>query len=289
VIILMGVTTTVFGQWGFGTILPNAAAVVDVYSTTRGFLLPRMTDAQMAAIPSPAEGLMVYNITQHCLAVYSSGAFTCAYYTPPGTCGSPISVIHNAGPVAPATITITYGTVSTGVGGTGVKCWITQNLGATQQASSYTDFSDASAGWYWQFNRMQGFSMSGTTRTPSTAWLTPYATPSDWAPANDPCTLLLGAGWRLPTLQEWDNTHLAPNNWTSAALAYAGVLKLHEAGSLDYNTGLLTRSGAGYWWSSTTAGGSSGNTVWETGSVGGPSSYSWYSSYGFSVRCLRDY
>ena len=69
VIILAGVTTTVFGQWGFGTVMPNASAMMDVYSTTRGFLPPRMTDTQIAAIASPPQGLLVYNTSQHCLAL----------------------------------------------------------------------------------------------------------------------------------------------------------------------------------------------------------------------------
>lgn len=38
----------------------DASAVLDVSSTTKGFLLPRMTSAQRLAISSPAEGLLVY-------------------------------------------------------------------------------------------------------------------------------------------------------------------------------------------------------------------------------------
>lgn len=41
---------------------PNNSAMLDVSSTTKGFLLPRMTTAQMVSIPSPAIGLMVYNL-----------------------------------------------------------------------------------------------------------------------------------------------------------------------------------------------------------------------------------
>lgn len=41
-------------------ITPDASAVLDVYSTTRGMLVPRMTQAQRMAIASPAAGLLVY-------------------------------------------------------------------------------------------------------------------------------------------------------------------------------------------------------------------------------------
>jgi hypothetical protein len=40
--------------------VPNASAALDVDSTTKGFLPPRMTNAQRTAIASPAVGLMVY-------------------------------------------------------------------------------------------------------------------------------------------------------------------------------------------------------------------------------------
>src|SRR5882757_5941998 len=38
----------------------QASAVLDVKSVARGFLAPRMTQAQRTAITSPAEGLLVY-------------------------------------------------------------------------------------------------------------------------------------------------------------------------------------------------------------------------------------
>jgi hypothetical protein len=51
-----------------GTI--NASAILQADSTTKGFLPPRMTNAQMTAIVSPATGLIVYDLTNNRLNVY---------------------------------------------------------------------------------------------------------------------------------------------------------------------------------------------------------------------------
>lgn len=48
------------GAVGVGTGTPNPSAVLDITSTNRGLLLPRMTAAQRAAIATPANGLIVY-------------------------------------------------------------------------------------------------------------------------------------------------------------------------------------------------------------------------------------
>ena len=54
-----------FAQTGIGTTTPNASAKLDVYSTDKGFLPPRvtLTSATVASpITLPAEGLLVYNL-----------------------------------------------------------------------------------------------------------------------------------------------------------------------------------------------------------------------------------
>ena len=58
---LMDITAD--GTLAIGTITPNLSALVDITSTTKGFLPPRMTTVQRDAIASPAAGLVVYNST----------------------------------------------------------------------------------------------------------------------------------------------------------------------------------------------------------------------------------
>src|SRR5918993_3278806 len=48
---------------GIGTGTPDASAALDVTSTSKGILIPRLTTAQRTAISSPATGLLVFDAT----------------------------------------------------------------------------------------------------------------------------------------------------------------------------------------------------------------------------------
>lgn len=52
-----------------------ASAVAEFDSTTQGLLIPAMTTAQRNAIGSPADGLLVYDVTLHQLFQYQAGAW----------------------------------------------------------------------------------------------------------------------------------------------------------------------------------------------------------------------
>jgi len=199
-------------------------------------------------------------------------------------CGSSITINHIAGAVAPISKLATYGTV-TNIPGETSKCWITSNLGADHQATAVNDGTEASAGWYWQFNRKQGYKHDGTTLTP--AWTNTWINEnSDWLTANDPCTSELGAGWRLPTSTEWSNVY-ASGNWNEWSGPWNSGLKLHAAGYLFFGDGsLYSRGSFGYYWSS-----SQGNSYygWYLNVDSGLSYMNYdYKASGFSVRCLRD-
>ena len=53
-------TASTYAQVGIGTTTPDASSALDITSTTKGLLIPRMTAAQRDAISSPATGLMIY-------------------------------------------------------------------------------------------------------------------------------------------------------------------------------------------------------------------------------------
>ncbi len=48
------------GAAGIGTTTPDASSLLEIKSTTKGLLIPRMTQAQRNVITSPATGLMIY-------------------------------------------------------------------------------------------------------------------------------------------------------------------------------------------------------------------------------------
>ena len=102
----MRITAT--GNVGVGTSTP--AAQMDLSSITQGFLPPRMTETQMAAIVSPLDGLMVYNTTKGCLAYYSGGGFNCIQ-NKPSVLGSSLTNFYNgwvAGSFTGTATTVTH-------------------------------------------------------------------------------------------------------------------------------------------------------------------------------------
>ncbi len=50
---------------GVGTISPDPSAILDLNATDKGILIPRVTQTQRLAIVNPAQGLMVYDVTDN--------------------------------------------------------------------------------------------------------------------------------------------------------------------------------------------------------------------------------
>src|ERR1043165_9938267 len=62
------------GAAGIGTTTPDASSLLEVKSTTKGVLVPRMTQTQRNTIASPATGLLIYQTDKTPGFYYYSGA-----------------------------------------------------------------------------------------------------------------------------------------------------------------------------------------------------------------------
>ena len=111
------------GNVGVNTTTPDA--VLEVYSTTKGVLVPRLTTAQRDAMVSPLnpankvqEGTIIYNLDQHCLQYNVAPTGTTPNWVGYGCDGvvvtpGSIAILNCAG--ATTTGTLTAGTAASGV------------------------------------------------------------------------------------------------------------------------------------------------------------------------------
>ena len=290
---LLATTLSVSAQVSISTdgSKPDSSAMLDIQSTDKGMLLPRMTQLQIAAISNPADGLIAYCTTNGKLYIYVAGAKTWKEISfgsetifPAFSCGSSLTINHIEGAVAPVTKSATYGTV-TNIPGETSKCWITSNLGADHQADSVTDATEASAGWYWQFNLKQGYkSNAGSDIYPLWRILSIIEN-SNWVLPNDPCNLELGGGWRIPTYTEWYNID-AVGGWTNWDGPWNSALKLHTAGIIQPEGNLIYRGLHGGYWSSTQKNSSMGYNLFFINAF--CQLVNDDKAMGATIRCLRE-
>lgn len=194
-------------------------------------------------------------------------------------CPTTFSVTHSAalnGP--PVDKTVLYHSVSSKISGA-ARCWITQNLGADREATAANDNTELSRGWFWQFNRSQGYKHDGNARTPSTGWVSAISESGGWTADNDPCNLFLGPGWRIPSISEWKN--VIANN----AAQYNSVLKLANTGYVS-TAGLNSPGYYGMYWSSSQV---NDNTASVLNLTVTNKTYTYNKeTYATPLRCLRD-
>jgi len=88
----------VFAQIGIGTTTPANSAALDVTSTSKGVLIPRMNSTQRDAIATPANSLLIWNTSNNTFEVYKS---TCSCWVTITDAGNtPANSLVNTAPTA---------------------------------------------------------------------------------------------------------------------------------------------------------------------------------------------
>ena len=284
-IFITGLLTTLFtmtAQVGIGTTSPDNSAALEVQSTTKGFLPPRVTYSQMNAITDPAEGLMIYctDCATKGLYVFNASIWQSIFY-PDRVITLIVEVTSNNG-----------------------KIWMDRNLGASRAATSFGLATDSEAyGDLYQWGRNSDGHQSRTSTTAAgpvasgnegSNFISNSSSPYDWLSsqddtrwngatkgAHDPCP----SGYRLPTEAEWEAER---SDWTSnnAVGAFASPLRLPVAGYRDRSNGTLDNVGSnGSYWSGTISGTTASSLVFVSSNA---NMYSNGRANGFSVRCIKD-
>lgn len=106
------------GSAGIGTITPDASAILEMQSSSKGILIPRMTKTQRNAIVAPATGLLIYQTNSQPGFYFYDGSGWKSLKSQTYSAGAGISiagnVISNTSPDVPITITGTGNSTVTG-------------------------------------------------------------------------------------------------------------------------------------------------------------------------------
>ncbi len=150
----------------------NSSAILDVSSTTQGTLITRMTSMQRNAIISPANSLLIFNITTQCFEAYNTSTSTWVAF---GCIGCPFPATPTAGTHIPSATKIVWNwnTVS---GVTGYK-WSTTydyNTATATSPAGSTSYTEGSLScntaytlYVWSYNACGNSTATTLTQTTS--------------------------------------------------------------------------------------------------------------------------
>jgi uncharacterized protein (TIGR02145 family) len=313
---------TSIAQVGVGTTTPDASAALEIESTTKGLLPPRMTTAERDVINSGvwAEGLTIYNTDTKCLELYNGTDWISVCDGSVVTSPSNATIPNNA-TCASATISATpctAGELASGInggslgnkydnnnGGTysvveiGGQCWMQESIDVNPTESP-TWVNATDTGWYGYYN--------ATYQEPGEGTLL------QWSAAMDGATTERAQGvcptdWHIPSDCEWmyleNSLGMTTDDQELTAFRNSGSvgskLKSSTVGGTNSSgfTALLAgyrlddgtvdyRGTLGNWWSSseTSATNAPSRSLYSFQAAVGR--YSNPKSNGLSVRCLKD-
>ncbi len=159
----------------------DASAILDVQSTTKGMLIPRLTNAGRDAITSPANGLLIYNTDIQMLQVFNGTIWKSVL--PGSLCGIPVTDVD--GNIYPTVLI-------------GNQCWMTENLKTTTYSNgtpipnvtNNTTWSSLTSGAYvWYDNDNSNMDKYGALY--------------NWYTTTNP-NGLCPTGWHVPAQNEWE-------------------------------------------------------------------------------------
>lgn len=133
--VLLIISSAAKAQVGIGTATPDATAMLDIVSSAKGLLMPRMTTVQRTGITTPAAGLQVYDTTTNTLWYFNGTIWV--------NTGAPAASvnIYNADGALTGNRTVTMGPSTLTFNGTGTGVGIRVNT-----ATGSTGFSQSSTG-----------------------------------------------------------------------------------------------------------------------------------------------
>ena len=120
---------------GIGIANPDASAILDLTSSNKGFLVPRMPSAQRTTIAGPAKGLMVYDTDSNCTFFYTGSAWQNMCVSTGG--GKIDSVYYSSN----GTITVVDGNGASKT--TTLSGWLTTGNQGTSAATNFVGTTDA--------------------------------------------------------------------------------------------------------------------------------------------------
>ena len=281
---------------------PDASAILDLKSTEKGMLIPRMSQTEIVNISNPANGLMVFNTTNNRLYLYDSSAnewkeiaIGTGTLTPVSwSCGD--TLVDTRDGKSYATVQI------------GTQCWMAENLnigtmisGSSNQTDNstiekycYDDDTancDTYGGLYQWDEMMQYVTTEGTHGICPVGWYLP--TDAEWMTLEEEVESTTGVNWNTTgwrgtdaggNLKETGTTHWnSPNTGATNSSGFTAL----PGGYRSSNTSFNNLNDTDHFWSST----QNNSQAWfrllasnYTDSYRNDDS----KTFGFYVRCIKE-